>query len=1430
MKRIKAIIAVFCAISCLLVSTLVPSVNTVKAADYPNTLKEIYPCDFGIEDGTYSKYNADFHTYNGDSLLNTVFTMDIKFAGGDMYFNYAGTAQWVGLLFSVSENNIHLKNNGNYAVLESEYDFNSNVAGTKFKDVTFRFSISLEACDNDGGGTENDIKIGVYFNHVLYNNTYIYAHNATEKIGNILYFLPHTQFVSYEIASPIKQNSDNAYTVSPADFGVFDGRANGEEKDINVGLDGKLFTTNVGFKNNGDYIDYSGIKLESDGFGGITISDSTGNNSFESEKIYTDISDLNVITYSDFGMNSGVETVGSYGKYEAASTLGNTYFTGKFKFFPNGNLPQILYGGRNNSWGGIRIKYSHNAITVDNTKTYAVDYTIYPQDVSVGLGSFADADKSGWSVGMDIGVSLRYGDYDGDGLSDDVEYGIFIMGKLADNKYTYIYDFADTEDNNEASKMGVDLRLYCPGNTVTNEETGEETLFKSGVELSAPISHPALDTENFDLEIFTKAIDADTDNQKDDLEAKIFIDNTLIKTLAITDYTTRLTGKLKVNADIKNPQKQPSYKDAVTNIADVVKTGYAAINNSKTNILSANTEFSSGSKLSLAIASAKVFSFTDFGIADGSYKSGKVASGSLSSSVDGALFSGKVTMAANTVFYYGGTAVSKGIAFSLSGARLKIADMNGTQIALVTASSTNGAVTAFKDTEFTIGLLTAVTDTDNDGQQDDVKLTVWFNDTFYNTYNIANSASKYGNFVTATSTNTNYSVAVKTHYSALSADGIEAKSEKLWGIDLTDSADGIKISSQTHIATISKNGLGLDFAVSVASLDDDRVKNDIVVNLYVDGVCLNNASYFIKDLYKQGVRIELSAEGVVFSDRLPEDSLPEKLYNLNLGDYALLGVGDITVNREAGHSVGEMLTTPGEYTIIRTYLGKEYTERVSLFKVGYINSDKNLNILDFISVNKYAAGETKATHVRKGGDLDFDGKITARDIVKIKRIILGVEEIPTEKLIDQWSFKEDEMPIIGFYSPKTTYLHDGSQDLTANLCTDEVYKLISDLGINFLNYIESQYNELAYGIALLENKNCTLKNLELASKYGMGSVVWLTSGYGEANYLKTISRFSHYSAFAGLNIIDEPYSLTYYDRNVGPVDEMTGAGERYKALTGYANLYGYANLFPYVLSMTQKKTNAEGYEVYREYMREFCQKFNPKVLSWDHYVLNSKSYKNYFKNLEIGRDVAKEFDIPFWIFMQTGDTLSRKGDNATKTTTEEMLWNLNTALAYGTKGIQYYTLVQTYGAAYDSNTDSYDLEQSGLISVSGEKTRYYDQALAVNNQVKAVDHVLVNSDSEAILAIGGAQSETGITKTAYGCLTSATATAQRGAVIGCFNYRGKQAFYVASNSFEEAQTVTLTFDGTHTLNLISYGLDSTVSANEYQLSLGKGEAVLIVVD
>lgn len=1430
MKRFKGTIAIALAVVCLLASTLVPQVNTVKAEDYSAVLTEIYPSDFGIEDGSYSNVNEKFYTYSGDSLLNTVFTMDVKFSGASRQFTYAATGQWAGMLFTVNEDSITLKNNsGSYTVLSKSYTFTSDIAGTKFMNETFRLSISMEACDNDGDGTNNDIKIGIYFNHVLYNNTFIYADDATEEIGKQLRIFPKSgsKLSCYEVSSPKKTNSDNFCSLYPLDFGFSNGTYTGTQADINVGLDGKLFGTEVSFDNSGEYIDYAGIKLESDGFGGITISDSTGNNSFESEKIYTDISDLTPISYTDFSgdISAGVEDVGAYGKYKNGTTLNNTYFSAKFKFYPNGAQPQFLYGGGDSSgWAGIRIKYKHDVITVDNAKNSTVGYKIYPSDVSVGMTTFADGESSGWSRGIDIGISLRYGDYDGDGLNDDVQYGIFIMGKLAQNKYAYVMDYADTEDNT-GSKMGIQCRLYCASVKDTDEETEEVTTYKSQIELADPISYPALDTEKFGLEIATRAVDNDTDSAKDDLEAKIYIDNTLFKTVVIDDYADKLSYKLGVNADIINPQRQLSYKNSVTSFTDLGIESGANENTSvstkldmeTTKLVSGNVVLADGTDALLSLNEQSKLTFSDFGIADDTYTTKTKPSGSIGTTVDAYLFSGRVTIGGK--FYYGGTAASKGIEFSLSGVKLIIKDAGGTTLDTITPSSTGGTVTSFKS-EFLLGIGANVTDTDADGQRDDVRLGVWFNGVFYKSYNINDAASSLGGYVSAAPSSTASITLQSADMSFEAADILkvfEKVPEKTFDeISLYDVAE--------------KSEFGFDLELKKLSLDDDRLKNDLALVLYIDGKARLSKIY--KDFDFENRYLGFECESAELYDRLPEEDLSEKIYNLHQGDYALLGVGNITINRENGHLSGELIDTVGEYTIVRTYLGKEYAEKVQLWKTGYINSDAQVNVLDFIAAKKYMAGEIKSTFTRKGADLDFDGNVTARDIIKVKRILLGIDTVPETNQTDKWSFKEDEMPIVGYFSPKTMYLDAGSQDLTPDLCTDKIYKLISDLGINFMNYTESQYNELAYGLSL-ENKNCTIKNLELASKYGIGSIVWLAGSQNENTYLDLISRFSHYSAFSGVYIIDEPETPYYYERKEGkvPVDEFTSAENKYKLMASYTNTYGYANLFPYALSMTGKDNSEEGYEVYRQYMREFCERFNPKVLSWDHYVLNNKPYKNYYKMLQIGSEVAKEFGIPFWTFMQAGDTAGRTGSTATTTTTEEMLWNLNTMLAYGAKGIQYYTLMQRYSAAYVDSTDGYDFDASGLIAVNGEKTKYYDQAIAVNNQVKAVDHVLINSDSKAVLAIGEtAQTETGLSATSYGCLTGATATAARGAIIGCFDYRGKQAFYVASNSFEENQTVTLSFDTAHSLELIADGLNETRTGDSCTLELEKGKGVLIVVD
>lgn len=1381
-------------------------------------MKEIYPSDFGIDDGVY--ISSKDETYkNGNSLLNTVFTADIKHTGtlNCIYYASKSSNSWGGLVFHFTNEKIELRD-PTYEIFSQNYVFEEETAGVEFDGEPFRLSVSIEVCDSDKNGFYNDLKVGVYFNGKLYNNTYIYMLDAVSRIGKDIHVRPNVMGIAWEdsilqIYSPHKSNVENYKKISAADFGILDGTHNGVSADMNVGLAGKHFSSNVSLKNAGDYIDYNGIRLQTNEIGAITVSDSTGNNSFKSENIYTDISDLKVISPDDFSMDYGTYTGAGnvVGNYE--SSLDNTYFTTKIKYNNTGVIPSICYGctGRNGDlWSGLQINFTPQNITVANTLTLTTDYVITAEDV--GFNLMADD----WSIGFDLGISTRYGDYDNDGKRDDLQYGIFISGKLVQNRYVYVMDFADTSDNTEGRQaLGRSINVY--------------TTSSAGLKLTKPTIFPSLDTEDFDLQIVTKEVDSDVDGKIDDLKADIYIDDNLVLSPVIENYITenKLSGKLELKGTVKSPEKQISYKSDVVTLPEADKNGGTVSNAFEDSVVfSENVEVSDNATLAVSINNdASRLTLEDFGVLDGTYYSNNTASAALNGDLDDYYFSAKLKFINNAMLYYGGTAAKKGISFTYASNELLIKNAKGTLIERVNASDV-GVGSTFLNTEFTLGITSKISGKD-------LLFSVWFNGVFYKTFTVTNGASSFGRYITLTSNSSTYKIEAKSYKASFpNAEGAVipsgVSSEILANCNISVVGNTLNITGDFNgVADIKNSRFGLDFEFNKVALDNDGVKNDAVVALFVDGKALNNASYFIKDIDGElSPSFTVTANGAELSPRLPEESVEEKLYSLHQGDFLLSGTGNIYINRENNHRTGEKISTVGEYVIVREHCGEEYAQRVNLWKVGYINSDNKFNVLDFIKATQYIAGEDTATYIKKGADLDFDGKVSAKDIVKIKRILLGVGEMPTETLNDKWSFKEDTMPIVGFFAPTISYIEASSKNITPNLCTDEVYKAIKDCGFNFLSYIENYFEN--------HNKMGNLKNLEMASKYGLGALV-LRNDYGSNLWPESFSAvaseyFSHYSGYEGIVVCDEPHGDSYpFVTSGNTINAFVGRS----GYTQYANMYGYTNLLPFGMGRElvgdTTLSEDEVLEEYKDYMREFCTKIKPKNLCWDYYVLNGTSeatYRRYYKNLSAGRQVAEEFGIPFWAFLQTH---SQRGRINTK---EEMLWNINTMLAYGLKGVQYYYLVQPYWEATTSAEDgTHDFEYEGVIAANGQKTEYYDHALAANTQIMAVDHVLMNSDSKAVLAIGnGASTETGLTASSYGALTRATATAERGAVIGCFDYRGKQAFYVSSNSFDEAQTVTLTFDTTHTMELISTNLNRTVTANRYNLSLGKGEAVLVVLD
>lgn len=1429
MKLTKKLLSVFCAIACLLACAFVPSAQSVaSASDVPKGLTEIYPSDFGIDDGVYNIRHNNKTIKGMDSLLGTIFTMDFRYISGDrMWFMYAAAGEWHGLSFRfVAKDNIFVLSDDTHTYLKKSVTFNPDVAGVDFFAETFRMQISLEAVDNDGLGEKNDLKIGVFFNYKLYGGEYIYQNDTALLLGNKLWIMPllanGEANATYEISSPVATNSENYLKTVPKDFGIADGKVN-TSVEMPVGIDGKYFSVNTAL-NVGEYINYAGLKLYRENTGALTLLDSTGNNSFTTAKKQLDTSEaLTPITYSNFEISNGTYTYNKgdtavRNSYKNGTTLDGTYFSAKIKFHDGegSSIADMRYGGNDSgAWTGIWTQFYANKIVVRDTKTNVAVYTFTPADV--GLTTFENTE-------FIYGISIRFVDIDSDGLEDDVQYGIWVNGELVQDKYGYVADFKDS--------MGIKTALYCSGSA---SSTDNSTITVTSVSAQSPVSTQEngvtfpLNKQNFDF--FTKRIDSDFDGAKDDLKVIVFEDSYEIFTVYVTDYKTKLNNTLAIKGEISSPAKQVSYKTDVISFKDAgIKTGEVTTASGKTDLDVKTKNIVSGRigtlgangnvTLKLKQDTNKYVTFSDFTIPDGAYDSTNAINGKYEGGLDGAIFTANINLTNNNpIFYYGGTAANKGIKFQLNNGQLRIYNAAGTQLDSITGSKAGIGLT-FLRTAFDLGIVVATLDNDSDGAKDDIKIAIWFNGVYYNTYSVNNAASSFGNYASLTSGNTSKAT-VSSEYLTLTLEN----------------ASFLPTGSIRDVLsyTVTKKG-SFDIEFIATDLDDDGVTNDFALNFYSDGK--HSETKFVKNCFMdnvaRGFKIELSVLGAAVYNRLPEESLPiDEIYSLYGDPYLVLGEENkLFVNRTTDYKAGDVISTPGEYVFVRTVSGTEYVRKVALWKYGHTNNDNAVNILDFIAMSRYVAGDSDSKLYLKSGDFDGSGDISAKDILVMKRYLLGVGELPeyTERS-DRWSFSEDVMPIVGYYGPLMQSVNaDGNivdvNGVTAyDNVTDKVYKAIAESGVNTISYIESGYSAANYAT--------TMRNLKLASKYGLGVSVncGVSADATDVDYAKYISKFSHFTSFRGLFIKDEPSTELLKDLTA-----------RSTMANKYANLYGYINLYPTYVSSTVVPD-------YEAYVDEYCSTCNPKMLSWDHYVMqNYKNYSNktlalqrYFNNLNIIRTAALKHEIPFWGFLQTGDANGYSGNSTYVGTKEEMMWNLNTQLAYGAKGIQYFTLVQPNFYSY-SNVENltFDYNSGGLVGANGEKTQYYYHAVAANKQITAVDHILMNSDSKEILAIGtNAKSHTGISKSSYGSVTGVSTNESGtgwfkttdGAVVGCFDYNGKEAYYIVNYDLADTHDITVTFNATHKYATYSATQNGEAgSGSSYTASLKAGEAVLIVLD
>lgn len=396
----------------------------------------------------------------------------------------------------------------------------------------------------------------------------------------------------------------------------------------------------------------------------------------------------------------------------------------------------------------------------------------------------------------------------------------------------------------------------------------------------------------------------------------------------------------------------------------------------------------------------------------------------------------------------------------------------------------------------------------------------------------------------------------------------------------------------------------------------------------------------------------------------------------------------------------------------------------------------------------------------------------------------------------------DVMPIGVWAGPNDVMILGRNETYTA----DYYFSQICDLGIN------------CFPDAILATSENIGTLLNLCDKYGIAVELNYCPEYG-------MELTDDLLVEAKLLIERHPSAVGFRFPDELRMDKIKDYKELVDSLSEYDR---YFNILP-----VYAEADSYGGD-YEKYIAAFLE-LGIKYVSYDYYPFGDKGLSGtaYFENLAMMRKVTNEYDAAFWVFMQVGTVWGTPPEGYDSEAS--MLWNVNTTLAYGAKGIEYFTLVnQGFGEDVDVGTSSGIYNKHPFLN---ERAQYVKKA---NQQIKAIDHVLMNSYSDGVIFAGSMPSSGSwpnkITLTkpsaAYGTLKSyyeLTGVSALHALVGCFNYNGKTALYVVNNSITQTDNVTLNFDNTYKYQVVQEAQGKYVVGNKLSLSLKAGEGVLVVL-
>ena len=203
-----------------------------------------------------------------------------------------------------------------------------------------------------------------------------------------------------------------------------------------------------------------------------------------------------------------------------------------------------------------------------------------------------------------------------------------------------------------------------------------------------------------------------------------------------------------------------------------------------------------------------------------------------------------------------------------------------------------------------------------------------------------------------------------------------------------------------------------------------------------------------------------------------------------------------------------------------------------------------------------------------------------------------------------------------------------------------------------------------------------------------------------------LADYAAHPALAGYFLTDEPHASQF---------PLLAAVNGYLSKKDPGHV-PFINLLPNYASPEQL-----GADTYEQYVGRFIKTVRPALVSWDHYALlggdliAAGERPEYFQNLETVRKQATEADVPFvQIILSVPHLFYRDPSEA------ELRWQVFTTLAYGAKGVLYFTYWTPF--APEEKQQGF---RNAIIGADGQRTPKYEQVKRLNARIKALAPTLL---------------------------------------------------------------------------------------------------------